>query len=241
LLWLLNRGAETLQTPFGGSYSEVQPSPRARKQNKPPLQSTWAAACHRRLPDMKRLFCLAAALALHSNPGVAALPDLHANVTGAVQALPCILTDAKSTSGDGKTENVTNASLFADFALAPEEYALVLSFTDSALEFVPLSASSTKPKVKVFAFGLNALANGGSQAKAIIVADEAAARAPAIEKATLHMIGQVTLTGTLAVAANLAGQQFRAAIYAVANGPAPLDGSPLSLRLATGKVFTQKP
>jgi hypothetical protein len=198
---------------------------------------------------MKRLCSLAAAtLSLLTSAGFASLPDLNANVTGASQALPCILTDTNVKSGDGKGENITNESLFADFDLTPDEYALVLSFTDSALEFVPLSASSTKPKIKVFTFGQTALPTADSGAKAIIVPENSASRKdpPAanqttIGKAALHMIGQVTLTGTLAVALNLAGQQFRAAIYAVASSPVPADGSPLSLRLATGKVFTQRP
>jgi hypothetical protein len=192
---------------------------------------------------MKRLTCLAAAtLSLLTSAGFASLPDLNASVTGAAEAVRCVLTDSNLKGGDGKGENITNESLFAEFDLTPDEYALVLSFTDSALEFVPLSASSTKPKIKVFTFGLNVVPNGNMAAKAIIVPENSGPRKDAsADKAALRMVGQVTLTGTLAVAANLSGQQFHAAIYAMANSPVPADGSPLSLRLATGKVFTQRP
>ncbi len=194
---------------------------------------------------MKRLSSFAAALLIAAHVCPAGLPDLSASISGICQNTLCVFgKDKNSDHNTGKLQTVSNASLFEEFDLSPDDYALVLSFNDSALEFVPLHANSGKPKVKVFAFGTDAAAARETRTKALIIPEGITlgkdASSAAIENASLRMIGQVTLTGTLAVAANLTGQQFKAAIYTVCKNPERLsNASPLILQLTTGKVFTQ--
>jgi hypothetical protein len=194
---------------------------------------------------MKRLSSFAAALLIAANVCRAGLPDLSASISGICQNTFCVFgKDRNSEKSGGKLQTVSNASLFEEYNLSPDDYALVLSFNDSALEFVPLRASSGKPKVKVFAFGTDAAAARETRTKALIIPEGIAfgkeASPTAIQNASLRMIGQVTLTGTLAVAANLTGQQFKAAIYTVCQNPQRLsNASPMILQLTTGKVFTQ--
>ncbi|MGC3988310.1 MAG: hypothetical protein QM796_01250 [Chthoniobacteraceae bacterium] len=179
---------------------------------------------------------------------LAATPDFLATVSGTISYtvnLPSSGNDIRQVRI--QTVTITNAKLYAEFGVLSGNYALVMSRTDQALEFVPRSASSGLSKVVVFSEGsAAAIAIQGSTGVEKFqdnLTSSTDADGTYFQATTGLMVGKIlNKPSSLADSTSLVGLGWDYQLYAVGyTGNSSNPTAPIKMHVTTGAAFTQQP
>ncbi len=173
------------------------------------------------------------------------LPAFAVHITGTVQRTVG-MTQTDVSKARIQAQNLTNGSLFAEFNVSPDDYTLVLSLEDYALEFLPNRASSGKPTVRIFMLGLKNAHALDAAAQSVPFQQDITSSPDAantlFENCEGRFIGVFRLQPPLKDPAALIFAGVKGVAYVSGHDPstvAPVP--PVELRITTGKAFVQQP
>lgn len=192
---------------------------------------------------MKKFLVRAITLLLALAGPAWAYDDLLATVTGEVDFNSGINGNDLSHAHVQATK-ISNKRLTEEFGLLTGDYALVLSQTDNALEFIPRSASSGLAKVVIFTFGGNSAGAIESDTGVDKIQEDITSSSDAdgtyFEAAVGRVVGKVTFKPKSLVDASTAVLiGWDLTLYAT--GHASSTSPPLTMHIVTGDTFTQAP